>query len=211
LAIPERSQRVQWIRATKDNKQLAERYDAWAEEYDEDLLSYGYKLPALFMGLVVRHSPSPEGRLLDAGAGTGILGESLHLLGYQNLVTIDLSQGMLDVARNRGAYRELRQVTLGETLDFANDSFAATVAMGVLTLGHAPPESLDELVRVTRPGGPIIFSMINDEIVQHRFRAKQDLLELEGRWSLVEVTALLQILPYEEPDITHRVFVYRVT
>ena len=211
MDIPDRADRLKWIYAIKGNKKLAERYDAWAEDYDEDLLSYGYKLPLVCIGLVVRHAPSPEGRLLDAGAGTGILGESLHIIGYQNMVAMDLSQGMLDIARNKGVYRELRQMTLGETLDFADDSFAATVAMGVLSLGHAPPESLDELVRVTRPGGSIIFSMIDNEIVQPKFRAKQDLLELEGRWSLVEVTALLQILPYEEPDITHRVFVYRVT
>ena len=211
MDIPDRADRLKWIYAAKGNKKLAERYDAWAEDYDEDLLSYGYKLPSVCIGLVVRHAPSPEGRLLDAGAGTGILGESLHLLGYQNMVAIDLSQGMLDVAHNKGAYRELRQMTLGETLDFADDSFAATVAMGVLTLGHGPPESLGELVRVTRPGGAIIFSMITSEIVQHQFRAKQDLLERESRWSFVEVTAPFQSMPYDEPDITHRVFVYRVT
>ncbi|MCH8089044.1 MAG: hypothetical protein IH955_03410 [Chloroflexi bacterium] len=53
--------------------------------------------------------------------------------------------------------------------------------------------------------------MINDEIVQHQFRAKQDILEREGRWSLAEVTALLRIISYDEPELTHRVFVYRVT
>ena len=61
------------------------------------------------------------------------------------------------------------------------------------------------------PRGPIIFGMINDEIVQHRFRAKQDILEREGRWSLAEVTALLHIISYGEPELTHRAFVYRVT
>ena len=211
MDIPEKEERLEWIYTTKGFRELEQRYDAWAQEYDEDLRSYGYRFPAVFTGLVARHAPRVEDPILDAGAGTGILGESLHILGYRDLVAIDLSRGMLKAARRKGIYRELRQMELGKPLDFPNDCFAASVAMGVLTVGHGPPQSLNELVRITRPGGLVIFSMINDEIVQPEFRARQELIERDGCWSLVEQVGPFQTLPYGEPEITHKVFVYRVS
>jgi SAM-dependent methyltransferase len=60
---------------------------------------------------------------------------------------------MLGRARARGVYRELRRRALGDKLDFADEIFAAVVSFGVFTPGHAPASALDELVRITRPGG----------------------------------------------------------
>ncbi len=48
---------------------------------------------------------------------------------------------------------------LGARLDFPDDRFAASTALGVLTPGHAPPTALDEMLRVTRPGGHLIFTV----------------------------------------------------
>ncbi|MBA7659863.1 hypothetical protein ES703_67856 [subsurface metagenome] len=33
----EKKDRVQWIYSSHDNKELAERYDQWAKDYDADL------------------------------------------------------------------------------------------------------------------------------------------------------------------------------
>src|SRR5215217_8326125 len=70
--------------------------------------------------------------------------------GYRNLVGIDISDGMLARARERGVYADLRDQVLGETLDFADESFVAVVATGVFTAGHAPASAFIELLRVTR-------------------------------------------------------------
>jgi len=56
--------------------------------------------------------------------------------------------GMLEEARAKNAYREFHQMIMGETLGFTTDSFNAVISVGVLTLGHAPASSLDELERV---------------------------------------------------------------
>ena len=75
-------------------------------------------------------------------------------MGYPGLAGVDISEGMLSQARARGVYDDLRNRMLGGPLDYADASFAAVVSIGVFTMGHAPAEALDELVRITRPRSP---------------------------------------------------------
>jgi predicted TPR repeat methyltransferase len=194
----------------RDMEELAEGYDAWAEDYDTDLMSFGYKIPAVTSGFVGRYVQADGAPLLDAGAGTGIMGETLKLLGYTRLVAIDLSKGMLAQASKKEIYEALHRMTLGETLDFPDDTFAATIATGVFTAGHAPPHAFDELVRITRPGGHIIFSVRADTYLEQGFKEKQDALETDGSWRLAEMTEPFQSLPLGEPEVRNRTFVYEV-
>lgn len=211
MTTPSREERVQWVYASKSNQELAERYDAWAKDYDADVFSYGYKIPAVIGGFTCRHVKPGSGAILDAGAGTGIMGEILALLGYSDLVAMDLSQGMLDVAATKGVYKDLRQMVMGEHLDFPDNAFAATVACGVLSLGHAPPSSFDELVRITRPGGHIIFSVRADVYLNGGFKEKQDALEQAGKWKAAVITDPFYSLPLGEPEVQHRGFAYQVS
>ncbi len=152
-----------------------------------------------------------QARILDAGAGTGLVGEILANIGYNNLVAMDLSQGMLEEARKKNVYREFHQMVMGEPLDFATDSFDAVISVGVLTVAHAPASSFDELVRTTKPGGYIAFSLRPDVYENSGFKEKQTALESEGKWKLVEVSEKFQPLPKGEPDVYHQVWVYQVT
>lgn len=189
--------------------ELTVGYDGWAAAYDDDLVSWGYRLPTAVAGLFGRHVDVGGDALLDAGCGTGIIGETLHLLGYRGLIGIDLSEGMLAVARAKGVYQDLHCMRLGDVLDFPDDRFAATVAVGVLTVGHAQPDAFDELIRVTRSGAPMIFSIRVDGGVGDEFLARQDALEREGRWRRVEATPVFLSLPGSGHDVEHQVFVYR--
>ena len=210
MEISESRRRLAQAYSIQDERQLVEQYDAWASDYDADLASCGYRMPPVIAGLVVRRLPDLKAPILDAGSGTGILGEALHVLGYSEITAIDLSVGMLRVAAGKGIYRATRQMVLGEPLDFPDGCFAGVVAMGVLTVGHAPPSSLDEMVRITKPGGVIIFSMLHQDPVETRFRTKQEDLERRELWSLVEDTPYFQSLPYGEPEVSHKAYVYRV-
>lgn len=202
--------RVQWVYSSRDNQELAERYDQWARDYDADLeQDFRWWGPQRTGELFARHVPR-EARILDAGAGTGLMGEVLTKLGYDNLVAMDLSQGMLEEARNKNVYRELHQMVMGEPLDFTSDSFDAVVSVGVLTVAHAPASSFDELVRLTKPGGHIIFTLRPDVYESCGFKEKQAALGAENRWRLIEVSEKFQALPKGEPDVYHQVWVYRV-
>jgi len=203
----DKKKRLEWIYQAKDAQDLEARYDLWAEDYEEDVASYGYKIPGVISGFFGRYLKIDDGPILDAGAGTGIMGEIMALLGYEEIVAIDLSKGMLNIAKAKGVYRELHRMIMGEHLGFHDDKFAMTVAVGVISDGHAPPESFDELVRCTCPGGHAIFSVRADA---KGFRERQNALEKEGKWKLVEETNPFVSLPLGEPDIKHKVFVYKV-
>ena len=208
--LSERSKWLEKVYSARDNKELAKSYDEWAEDYDLDLLSFGYKIPAVITGLTGRYITTENGKILDAGAGTGILGESLALMGYNNIIGIDISKGMMEIARKKGVYRSLHMMTLGETIDFPDDTFIGAIAMGVFTQGHAPPESFDELIRVIRSNGCVIFSVRNDVYLNQGFKEKQDALETEGKWQLLEKTDAFQALPQGDSTLFNRVFVYNI-
>ena len=53
----ERSQRVQWVYSSRDNKELTERYDQWAKDYDADLdEGFGWLGPQRAVEFFTRHS-----------------------------------------------------------------------------------------------------------------------------------------------------------
>jgi SAM-dependent methyltransferase len=200
-------ERLKWIYQADGVHDLEDRYNLWAQNYDEDVASYGYKIPGVVAGYLGRYIRPEDGMILDAGAGTGIMGEIMSLISYKNLVAMDLSSGMLEIARQKGVYSEVHRMVMGEHLDFPDDKFAGTMAVGVISVGHAPPESFDELIRCTRPGGYIIFSVRADA---QGFREKQDELARQKKWQLTEATAPFVSLPLGEPDIKHIIFVYQV-
>ena len=202
--------RVQWVYASDSNEQLAERYDQWAQEYDDDLTDdFGYVMPRMAAEIFERFV-SKDAKVLDAGAGTGLVGVELNRLGYSDIEAMDMSRGMLDTAGAKNVYGALHQMVMGEPLGFETDRYDATIGVGVLTLGHAPASSLDELIRVTKQGGYIAFTLRPDVYEQNGFREKQEQLVADGKWELSEVTDEFHGMPKGEPDVLFQVWVYKV-
>ncbi len=143
----------------KGPEQVAALYDRWADTYDEEMARAGYRHPSVGLALLARHAPRDTGPVLDAGCGTGLLGEWLGILGFSPLEGLDLSQGMLDRAAARNAYARLHRLALGGPLPFADGAFAAVISTGVFTTGHVGAEALPELVRITAPGGTIVLTV----------------------------------------------------
>jgi len=202
--------RVHWVYSSTTNAEIAERYDAWAKDYDTDLeAGLGYTGPTIVSAYVAKHVAN-DSRVLDAGVGTGLVGVALARHGFDDLTGIDLSQGMLGKAAETGVYGELRQMTLGETLHFASETFDAVACVGTLTEGHAPPSSLDELIRVTRPGGYIVFSIRPDVYASLGFAEKIEALTTAGKWTLADSSDEVLVMPQGDSIATVRVWVYRV-
>ncbi|MFC1931785.1 class I SAM-dependent DNA methyltransferase [Chloroflexota bacterium] len=206
----EQSKKLQWIISSRNRQELGERYNQWAKDYEADLeRDYEYIGPQRAADFLARYV-TKDARILDAGAGTGLVGEVLAKLGYHDLVAMDLSEGMLEEARKKNVYREFHQMVMGEPLGFADNSFDAVVSVGVLTVAHAPASSFDELVRITKPGGYIVFTLRPDVYEDHGFKEKQESLETEGKWKLTELSEKFQALPKGETDLYHHVWVYKV-
>jgi predicted TPR repeat methyltransferase len=142
-------------------EEIEARFDEWADRYDADVESWGYRAPAMVAARLIEGG-APSGVVLDAGCGTGLSGSALHDVGVTAVVGIDLSSVSIESARSRGVYRELRQVDLNEPLPFDDDHFAAAISVGVLGYLDDPNAGLDELVRVVRSGGRIVFTQRTD-------------------------------------------------
>jgi phosphatidylethanolamine/phosphatidyl-N-methylethanolamine N-methyltransferase len=99
------------------------------------------------------------GRILDVGVGTGI-----SLPDYRRdirLVGIDYSAAMLKKARRRVIEQKLDHVETLAVMDakflgFPEAFFDAVVAQYVVPAVPDPEATLDEFVRVTKPGGEVI-------------------------------------------------------
>ena len=208
--MQESHNRVQWVYAATSNQELEERYNDWASDYDKDLAEdFAWNAPRTASEVFGHHVAKTE-NILDAGAGTGLVAECLSEMGYQNIDAMDLSLGMLEEARKKGLYGQLHQMVLGETLGFDSQAFGAVISVGVFTLGHAPPESFNELVRITKAGGFIVFSLRTDVYEENGFKQQQEALETAGKWRLAEVTDPFQPLPKGEPEVYHQIWVYQV-
>ena len=152
-----------------DVDKLAAFYARWASYYDDDVSSHGYGLPAMMVETVLAAARIDETttrfddrslRILDAGCGTGLVGVALQCAGYTELHGIDLSPEMIERALERDIYSSLQAgvdlaVPVPEHLLAAAD---IVVVGGVFTVGHVPPEALEVVATLARPGGLLVVS-----------------------------------------------------
>jgi predicted TPR repeat methyltransferase len=131
-----------------------EFYDAWAETYDEDV----YKTlritgTARIAVLLHKFARGPAMSILDAGCGTGAGGQELRHLGFTIIDGLDLSPGMLAVARRRGVYRHLFAADLLKPLALRPESYDAILSAGTFTAGHVDSSPLRGLLGAVKPQG----------------------------------------------------------
>jgi len=200
---------VERLYGASDLEALRTEYDRIASAYDAELVGrMGYWAPDA-VSAVARRLLASDARILDAGAGTGLLGAALADAGFTRLDGLDLSAGMLDEASRKHVYGDLHEGRLGDVLAYETGSYDGVVSAGVLTVGHAPAASLDELVRITRRGGHVIFTLRSDR-VPPGFEDKIAELETARRWELVERGDEFQAMPTGEPEVRVRVWAFRV-
>jgi len=185
-------------------------YDAWAPAYDTENLEKGFRLPGAGAGYVARFVGVDAGPLLDAACGTGLVGEALKVLGFPEIVGNDLSPEMLGMAERTGAYAKLYEQKLGEPLPEADGTYAGACIFGAFGPGHAPPESLDELARVVRPGGHVLFNVPDEAFESRGFPRAIAGLEQSGRWRKAVWSPRFRPFLIAEPEMFNRIFVYEV-
>src|SRR3984893_11324359 len=138
-----------------DSDTIAKAYAGWAPFYD---LVFG----AVFNAGRRASLAAAErigGRILDVGVGTGI---SLADYSRRNrIVGVDYSEPMLRKAHERVVRHKLSHidglaVMDAQRLGFPDAVFDVVVAQYVITAVPDPEATLDEFVRVIKPGGEII-------------------------------------------------------
>ncbi|MHB2267588.1 class I SAM-dependent DNA methyltransferase [Aliihoeflea sp. PC F10.4] len=195
------------VYGASDAAELATAYAAWAAEYDRDTIGLGYCLPFVIAGWVGRYA-RPGAALLDVGCGTGLSGPVLHAMGHDDLTGLDMSPHMLEIAATRGAYSSLVEGQLGERLPFEDGRFDLCLASGVFTCGHAPAIGLEEIVRITKPGGHVV-ATIRDLLMESEFRPVIDRLTEAGRCETIEESPYFRPFVLGEDDARTSVVVLR--
>ena len=140
-------------------EQVERMFDTISGKYDglNRVISFGIdqKWRKKVVNLVSLTHPKS---ILDVATGTGDLAISLAPSGATEIIGLDISQGMLDVGKNKiakkGLTEKIKMVRAdSEALPFKDDHFdAITVAFGVRNFEHLQ-KGLTEILRVLRPGG----------------------------------------------------------
>ena len=197
------------VYAATDPAEVAAAYDKWAETYDAEMAQAGYRHPSVCLALLARYLPKGAAPLLDAGVGTGMIGDWLGIVGYPHVEGLDISEGMLAVAARKGNYRALHRAVLGHVLPFADGYFAGIVSTGVFTTGHVGAEALPELIRVCRSGGVMVITA-KDTVWDGGFAQALTELHAAGRVEMLEETAPYVSMPGEVGTIPGRCVAVRV-
>ncbi len=134
---------------------IRRKYDKVAPWYD-----FVEAIPADFLGLMRlrrRLLSKAAGRVLEIGVGTG---RNLSLYpGSCSLTAIDMSPGMLEIARRRAERLGLAvtfSVMDAESLDFPDQSFDTVVDSLTLCTFPDPVAALREMTRVCKQDGRIL-------------------------------------------------------
>jgi phosphatidylethanolamine/phosphatidyl-N-methylethanolamine N-methyltransferase len=130
-------------------------YDKLAKVYD---FTFGPTLHPGRLQAIERMDIQPGERVLEVGVGTGI---NLPLYPKNcSVVGIDFSGSMLEIARDRAARKDIRNVRLlqmdAADLKFSDDSFDIVYAPYLISVVPDPVRVAGEMRRVCRPGGRII-------------------------------------------------------
>ena len=138
-------------------------FDDWPERYDLWFTTPIGRLVRRVEGdLVIRMlAPGPGERVLDAGCGTGVFTTDIAAAGA-SVVGLDISRPMLQRAKDKMAGQHFAPVE-GDMrrLPFQDSSFDAAVSVTALEFISDGRSAVDELFRVTRPGGVVVVATLN--------------------------------------------------
>ena len=194
--VPDADPIGDWLhQGTSDPREVADRYDAWAQSYDDDLTSWSYQAPTVVAETVITRNPA-AGSALDVGCGTGLVGRALRARGFVGqILGLDISRASLEIAEQCGAYDSLERADLQQRLAFADDSVDAVVCVGVMTYLPDVEAVWREFARVARPGGLLVVTQREDLWQTRQCQAVADRLQNEGVWSPLEITGPARYLP----------------
>ncbi|MEM9049775.1 MAG: class I SAM-dependent methyltransferase [Pseudomonadota bacterium] len=202
--------RFKQVYGAKSAQEARAVYADWATRYDAENLAKGFLQPGMAAAAIARFVPPDAGDILEAGCGTGLIGLQLATLGYERLIGLDLTPQMLALAEARGCYFRLIQHDLSHPIPLADDSVAATACFGSFGPGHAPPACLAEFVRVTRPGGLVLFNLREDVQATLGFPEIISRLSADKLWQELFIGPLYRAFLLAEPEIVGKIRVYRV-
>lgn len=151
-----------------------------------------------------------DARVLDVCDGTGGVGKELKKLGYENIDALDPCKEILDVARKDNIYKNyiIEAVMPDHPLSIREDTYDIVIQVGAMCPGHFPIGGLQQLVRITKPGGIIMWIVEKDLQIyderspEYAARHEKQIAHLKnaGKWK--EVKGFPRLVPdfYKDDD-----------
>lgn len=140
-------------------EQVTKMFDNISKEYDglNRVISFGIDIKWRKKVVEIVAQTLPE-NILDIATGTGDLAINLSKTNAKKIIGLDISDGMLEVGRQKIAAKNLEKtisMVIGdsENLPFEDNTFdAITVAFGVRNFENLE-KGLSEILRVLKPNG----------------------------------------------------------
>jgi ubiquinone/menaquinone biosynthesis C-methylase UbiE len=142
---------------------MPEIFDDWADRYDQWFeTAMGRLIKACELQLLLEMlTPGAGERILDAGCGTGLFTQEMLHSGA-HVVGLEISMPMLLQARNKLTGHPFLPVH-GDMLNlpFYKNIFDKSVSVTAIEFIENASGVMDELFRVTKPGGCVVVATLN--------------------------------------------------
>ena len=169
------------------SEELLKYYQDWTKKnkYNQDMVNWKYTAPQETVLVLKKYALNNKYKILDAGCGTGLVGIELKKCGYSDIDGVDFSQDMLDLVP-QDIYKKIEKVDLNKPLKFKANMYDVVMCVGTFTYGHVKPQALDELIRITKNGGLICFTINEGIYEEYGFDNKIKELTNNKLWNVKE-------------------------
>ena len=171
----------------KTSEELLKYYQDWTDnnQYNKDMVDWNYIAPKETVSILKKYVFNKNSKILDAGCGTGLVGIELKKYGYSNIEGVDFSQNMLNLVP-QSIYKKIEKINLNKALKFKDNIYDVIMCVGTFTYGHVKPQTLDELIRITKNKGFICFTINEGIYEEYGFDNKIKELSNNKSWDVKE-------------------------
>ena len=175
------------LHTLKSTDEVRDLYDDWSknDKYNQDMIDWEYSGPREVVSAFLPHASNKGIKILDAGCGSGLVGEELSKEGYSIVHGADIAAKLMN-SIPAGIYQELHNIDLNKPINFTDDFFDAVLCVGTFTFGHVKAKALSEFTRIVKSGGIIGFTINEGVFLDHGFKSELDHLVIKKKISQLD-------------------------
>ena len=147
-------------------------YTKWSKTYDIKVSLNGYLTLQRCAKALAQFSNELNTPELDYGCGTRLSGEALCAEGFTTTQGYDISREMLAVADEKSICNLLKCFDPGKGPEIAASMFHVIAAVGLISVGTAPPSTFDFIFDPLAPKVLFVFSSNDHALADPSFEAK---------------------------------------